>query len=257
MKDPDKVNEWIDRYNNHELEGDELKEFEELLRTDPALRAEVQLDREIDQALSDTDTIEFRKKILAVKRKSEEKDPGRNAWLLAAAILLLAGIAVLLYFSLGTHDRENDKTAGINGVKSNVSVIPGGGDTSSRDRSADSARPASGTKQLLAGNFRPHPALENLVGAQVRSGYFRLLTPAAGAGIGTGNPVDFTWETAIRHPLELIIMDNRGNTAFRSHPTTEKKIAVPAGVLTNGLYYYKILDDNEIVFVGKFTIGSR
>ena len=73
MNKNEKIHEWIDRFNDNELTGDELSEFLELLKVDEALKAEVRLDKDLNEFLQDEGELSLRKKIMEVSESKENK----------------------------------------------------------------------------------------------------------------------------------------------------------------------------------------
>ena len=112
--------ETIDKYLSGELRGQELKAFEEMLKTNQQLREELKLERDLDQIILDEDTIGFRKEVIGVREemKQQENRPKRfqkpfqlitGKWyLMAASVLILVGIFAYLYF-LQNRQISNEK----------------------------------------------------------------------------------------------------------------------------------------------------
>ena len=107
--------EEIDKYLNREMSADELSDFENKLRLNKAFAEEVKLNREIKEALNETDVLEFHAQLESIymelkaeEKTSEEKRKGSKIlhlsytkWYYAAAsITLLFGIATLLFMLL-------------------------------------------------------------------------------------------------------------------------------------------------------------
>ena len=101
--------EAIDRYLSGEMDQEEVNEFQARLGTDPVLAEEVRLQEEVGKVLGDRQAREL-EALLAVTGKryvSQGKEVGkpmilRPRYLVAAAVVLLATSAVILYpFILG------------------------------------------------------------------------------------------------------------------------------------------------------------
>jgi tetratricopeptide (TPR) repeat protein len=100
--------EIIDKYLNGELAGEELKAFEDKLKTDRQLQKELKLERELNQIILDEDTIDFRKEVVGIREEMQQhksdKSPqtvklSSSKWyLLAASIVVLVGLLGYLYF---------------------------------------------------------------------------------------------------------------------------------------------------------------
>jgi hypothetical protein len=267
MNKNEKIHEWIDRFNDNELTGDELSEFLELLKVDEALKAEVRLDKDLNKFLQDEGEMSFRNKIIEVSKSRENKGSAIRIILLAASITLIVVLAVILYLVVGVKPRtDRNLRTNINTenrIPATEKSAPGLNNgmtiTINQQSGADSLsktglRTGKQNQLLLASGYTPFPPFESLVGTQVRSGFFRLIEPHSGSQFKTKCTIPFSWETDSSHPLALVIMDNQGQLVFDSHPFRGKSIKLPSGKLKNGLFYFKILKDDEMLYFGKFTI---
>ena len=106
MIDKDKLPEFIDRYNNNQLQGKELEEFVELMKQNPELREEVKLDQDLNTILADYEIIELRRKIIKNRIPPETKSPDLSFFLFAATAAILIGLAFFAYFWLRNTNNE-------------------------------------------------------------------------------------------------------------------------------------------------------
>ena len=103
---------------------------------------------------------------------------------------------------------------------------------------------------LLGDNFAVHPELERLVNTNYRSGEVEVASPRLGEKIG-GNVV-FRWKGASGKEIMLKIFDNRGKELHSK--TLRHERYTYAGKLERGLYYWKLLNEEELLYVGKFLV---
>jgi len=107
--------ELIDKFLNGELKGEALVKFKQHLAADPELRNEIQIEKEIDSAIRDSEVLEFRKAVRKIR--AQQKERMNNSGLksnvndksviqifkvygFAAMIIMLIGIgSVLIYQS--------------------------------------------------------------------------------------------------------------------------------------------------------------
>lgn len=271
MSKNEKIHEWIDRFNDNELNGEELKDFLELLKDDPALRAELRLDKELNELLQDKGLLSLRKRIIQVRKDREDRGTGRKVFLLAASVLIILVLSVVLYLVVGLKTRDdkilqtnNNPANGIRVNKNSSPELKYGknnpgkqqliNDTLSKNRHGIFNHQ---NQPLIASSYKPFPPFENLIGTHLRSEYFKLIEPFSGSHFKTGSTILFSWQTDISHPLTLVIMDNQGQRIFDSHPVHDQSLKVPSGILKNGLFYFKILREDEMVYFGKFTIEIK
>ena len=75
-----------------------------------------------------------------------------------------------------------------------------------------------------------------------------MVSPSNGST--PGSKVSFDWKREGTAALTLSVVDNRGKTIYRTQvdgvPFKLKQSLRP------GLYYWKLQDDNELLYVGKF-----
>ena len=64
----------------------------------------------------------------------------------------------------------------------------------------------------------------------------------------------FEWTQDGHAEIELKIMDNTGTSIHESRLLDSNKYSLPPGTLNSGLYYFKVLQNDEIIFFGKFIV---
>ena len=259
MSDREKLPELIDRYNNRDLAGDELATFLEMLRKNPKLREEVRLDNELNEILANEDIIELRQKIISVQKRHEKKyGPDLHFFLLAASLLLLIGMEILLFMNNARHPHSGDairvpahrpesRQLPLNGKGKQSLHAPG--IINGKDTAAERKSPA-----MLAAAFRKNPSFENMIGSTRNAGYFRMLEPAAGFRFGKKDKITFKWTADGSAGIVIRIMDNTGKRIRESGLLGDNKFSLPAGLLKDGLYYFEVLQKDEILFFGKFIV---
>ena len=102
-----------------------------------------------------------------------------------------------------------------------------------------------------ASRYRVNPNLENMIGSRVRSGLFEVLGPENGSVIK--EPIHFSWKKALVSPHTLKIVNNK-NQVLYMYPVQGTSFEFNE-MLAHGLYYWKLENQNELLYVGKFFIG--
>jgi hypothetical protein len=265
MNENEKISEWIDRFNNHDLHGKELNEFLEMMKLNPELRREVKLDKELNEILADTDIIELRKKILKHKIPKESPHPGLHIFLLAASVTILIGLAILVYLWKRQGENEIRKTDythnpydtsiilkdQLSGEEKLAHEIMTSDSTKSQKKKGNTK---SNDKSLMADNYKPYPPYESMVGEVSRTTSFKLIKPSGNDTFRRGSVIAFNWETASSHSTTITITDNKGESCYVSRPIDGKKFLFDTSKLTGGLYYIKFICSDEIVCFAKFTL---
>ncbi len=105
--------EKIEGYLNNTLSQDELTAFEKQMTESEALQQEVEKHRALHDALSDTDVLAFREKVIKIGKeiKAEEQQSGSGFskfWKIAAVVLVLVSVGSLLWFTMGSKDSPKE-----------------------------------------------------------------------------------------------------------------------------------------------------
>jgi hypothetical protein len=259
MSDREKLPELIDRYNNGKLSGEELTAFLEMVRTNSRLREEVRLDSELNEILANGDILELRQKIMEIQKKHlRSKGPDIHLFLLAASFLLLLGIEVILFMSIVYHnpskstimDPKNQPTLKRGQEITRVEHPVITSDTVNKGKSTVRKMPV----KRLAANFRKNPSFENMIGATRYAGYFRMKDPVIGYRFSRKAVIRFEWILEEQTGIDLKIMDNTGKSVHESGSLGKNNYSLPPKTLDRGLYYFKVLQNDEILYFGKFSI---
>ncbi|MEP3210683.1 MAG: tetratricopeptide repeat protein [Maribacter sp.] len=95
--------ESIERYLSHSLTSEERKQFEKEVDANLDLKKELELHRSLHIEMSDTDSLEFRKKLEGIasdlRNKRKKKTP---LWRYAAIVLTLLGTTIFLWLQMQT-----------------------------------------------------------------------------------------------------------------------------------------------------------
>ena len=109
-------------------------------------------------------------------------------------------------------------------------------------------------EKRLAASFRKNPSFENMIGSTRHAGYFRMDAPLIGYRFSEKAEIMFEWTQDGHAEIELKIMDNTGTSIHESRLLDKNKYSLPPGTLNRGLYYFKVLQNDEIIFFGKFMV---
>ena len=256
MSERERLPELIDRFNNGTLSKEEHKAFLEMLKASPRLNEEVKLDKELNEILLDTDVLELRKKLIEIKEnRKKRKSPDLYVILLAASLLLLVGVETMLFF----HNANKNKVSLTNIVSPKKDPIIKALDKS--DQLAD-LKTVNNDKNVLSIKtgtrpdeaFTANPAYENMIGSTRHSGYFKMIVPIAGQTFNENEKITFQWDLKGDNGIKLIIIDNQGKTAIESGLLFKNRYTLPTSTLKYGLYYYKVIEDDELMGFGKFKV---
>jgi hypothetical protein len=251
----EKISEWIVRYNEGTLEGKELEAFLRMLQDDPDLRKEVAVDLEINRILEERDLLEFREAILNARKSPKS---GRPRWfLLAATLLLLVSAGGYLLYQAFFRSDVQDHQGRITAAKQDTTMQGKMNAPGEKTVKTDSNAREPGTirkTDLLAQNFVPLPSLESLVGVVTRADGIILEEPGYNLRIRQGDPVRFRWTTSGPDRIGIQVFDNRGFKILSEGNIGNNEYLLKTGSMKPGLYYWKILKNDQLVTVGKIRI---
>ena len=103
---------------------------------------------------------------------------------------------------------------------------------------------------VFADNFEIFPDLESLVNSVPRSTSVSVHKPKIGEKVK--QKIVFDWTADEAGVLRLKIFSNRGKELY-SFAHLKSRLAF-AGALEPGLYYWKLEDDKDLLYVGKFLV---
>lgn len=157
-------------------------------------------------------------------------------FLKAAAVItaiLAGGAAYILFTSNGTSGNDTPYH----------SIGPV---TTSPDTFSD---PVPENERVLADHFAPSPNLDDLVRSDFRSESIEVLSPENDAIVSS--PITFRWKQ-YQGPVILKILNNREMTVQMSNVKENRFVTTKS--LVPGLYYWKLEDEGELLYIGKFFV---
>lgn len=251
------IDEWISRYNDGDLRGEELEQFLQLLASDPAISSDTELDREISGFLQDRDLLEFLR-FLEESRYRRSRGFGLNCLLLAALMLIFVMIGGIWIF-------QNTFRNGYPMVRKEVDSRSKAGQISCQNGARYFLRKPLGFpairnwdnakgQDLLAANFRPLPFMEGMVGVVTRSDRFRLLSPACSVSRHPNDSIRFQWKKSGDGNLSFELINNQGESVINRHCIPGESFILLTNSFQEGIYYWKVVDDENLAAVGKIIL---
>ncbi len=107
---------------------------------------------------------------------------------------------------------------------------------------------------LLAESFTANPALDKLISGQTRAWNAKLISPRSEARYTVGKAILFQWEYPDTAGFRLRILNNAGKLQLEQE--TKSSSLKISSLEKNGLYYWFLSADDDMIGGGKFTIGN-
>lgn len=106
--------------------------------------------------------------------------------------------------------------------------------------------------ETLAANFKPLPYLEAMLNDVSRSANLTVISPEINQQMQ--DSLRFSWRSPDSEKLYLKILNNKGSELFAF--TVESNQYLFSQKLKPGLYYWKLENEDDLLFVGKFVVGK-
>ncbi len=105
-------------------------------------------------------------------------------------------------------------------------------------------------KLLIAEAYNTNPIFESAIEDQLRSNGISVDSPVNSAIYSRNQEIKFVWQTdAVLEPI-LLIRNNSGKTLFKENVQS----AYVHKIDSLGLYYWQLMDNDEIIYTGKFLV---
>ena len=110
-------------------------------------------------------------------------------------------------------------------------------------------------RALFAANATESPTLERLLDQYQRAGSIEVVSPPIGASVE--NEIVFAWQGGAGGKLAIKILNNREEEVQNFAPVENRFVFRKVKqALSPGLYYWKLEDENDLIYVGKFFVGK-
>ena len=104
-------------------------------------------------------------------------------------------------------------------------------------------------------NYKPLADFELLVGSVTRSAHLKLIAPPSNLFIPSGNHILFEWRYQKRPvPVNIVVYDNTGNFVVGTPVLLTSTYSMATTDWPGGVYYWKMIMDEDMIFMGKITI---
>ncbi|MFZ4521572.1 MAG: hypothetical protein ACOYNC_07695 [Bacteroidales bacterium] len=257
--------DWIDRYNEDELNEADKRLFLKQMEGSPLLRSEVRLDAALDRFLMDEELLDLMKKVrrASAKNASARNTSGTNlmSYLLMAASILFLFLITGLFYLVGSEKQtsrhlEQVKMKNTPRLEKNGTAISGS-PKAKQNPLDDLAMPLfkASRQGMLAENFESLPEFELLIGCVTRSGPFALISPEPNIAFLAGTDLPFKWKHIPgTGALTLVIMNCRGTSLTEISLESKDSYTLKTRGFREGLYYWKIMAGDDLVTMGKMTL---
>jgi hypothetical protein len=260
MKEPEITCDWIDRYNDHELDGTEMAIFQKRLQSNPLLRSEVHIDACLNRFLMDDEVIDLMNKLNTSARRKPDNSRLLNTFLIAASVLCLAMIGGLFYLlrtnqvttTMQIHQHTNEPGYRQGHVADMLKFTFSGPDPLNNALLSCAKATRRG---LNVKDFTLLPEFELLIGSVTRSSRFKLISPDVNITVFKGTEVLFDWSDDEKTgPVCIVMMNNRGMAVSDIPVAQAGSFVLSTNWFREGLYYWKIMMGDDLVLMGKITI---
>lgn len=204
----------------------------------------------------------------ATKPKQHASEPVRKGWsdfALVASVIILAGISVWFWSLSNSYksqweesdrllkEQQLSKQSDIEPVFTNdpgqAELIAIQKDSIERFR-----KELTDSKALLAAAYEDNPTMEEQMKIRLRSSGLEVLGPSSRNSIKYGDEIAFSWNTSGNATIALVIYNNK-NIIVHQKSELEKTYKLDSESLLPGVYYWKLLLDGDVTYLGKFYLN--
>jgi hypothetical protein len=250
--------DWIDRFNDGDLDEKEMELFRKHLSENPLLRSEVNIDAKLNRFLHDEGVLDLMGKVRSVYKSREGNHRKLYPLLVAASFLFLAAVGGWFVLVLRTPANlavtvpAREIAPKITDEPIQVSAHRPG----IRRMIENTSLPVyQSSPILLACAYEPLMELELLVGTVTRSRLLVLNSPEPLVNVTSGARVLFSWESCNElPPVCVVIVNNRGSIVKEEQVQCASGFVLKTDEYKPGLYYWKIIVEGDLLFTGKLTI---
>lgn len=174
---------------------------------------------------------------------------------IAAGIALLFGLGFLTYYLI--ERRQDDKIAKVNTNKpyySNPEVRNNNENTSAQYTQNSTSKSSGKIDNSLAENTKESQLFEGLINSNYRSTEVIVSVPQIGQQFKTGEAVSFTIKSSDASKLFWIELYNNKEKRILQTNTFAAPNFLLKDKLSPGLYYWKLLADDNLLYVGKIIV---
>ncbi len=254
------TSEWIDRFNEGELNEQEKDHFRKRLQKSPILRTEVHLDACLSELYRDKETLDLMKKIQAASKKTENSGGTLRMLLLAASLLLLMVFGAIIYLVqldpadcqvvINKHNTDKVTGQGQSVINADIKDVTAGSKQIFPTTRSEMAHPGQ-----LALHYKPLADYELLIGSVTRSAHLKLIAPPNNLVIPSGKDIQFEWMYQKRPvPVSIMVYNNTGRFVFGTPALLTSSYSMTTKDWPGGVYYWKMIMDEDMIFIGKITL---
>jgi|WetSurMetagenome_2_1015567.scaffolds.fasta_scaffold179753_1 hypothetical protein len=172
---------------------------------------------------------------------------------IAAIFVLLLGLGIVVYLFVRSENFLKDEThLSIITKKQNEQVITT--ESSIKYNTLEkSDKNVSDDKNKLVLNLKKSDLFETLIESHYRSDYLEVLVPTIAQKFLLNGSIKFKFKGEVSSPLIIMIYDNEEKKVFEKDSLTLNSYTFKTQ-LSSGLYYWKLITNDDLIFVGKFII---
>lgn len=243
------TSDWIDRYHDDDLNEIEKAIFMERLKSSPILRSEVKIDASLNRFLMDGEVMDLMAKVRIVATRNRRAGMRTTLLLMAAAVLCLVLTGGLFYLL------QHKQPAAYLTEKPPLPKLLPTQETCHDTTVSKFRKTRNDHVDILAKRYIPLAEFELLCGSVTRSHLLNMVTPPPNTAFQSGTRLLFSWKFCTEMvPVSLIIIDNQGNQVSEVTVDQTTRYLLHTGSMDCGLYYWKIIVDDDLIQLGKFAI---
>jgi len=250
--------EWIGKFTDNELDQEQEINLLLMASENPLLRNELRMDREISEMFTDRKKAELSEMICNTIR-NRKKIISNSPWLkIAAVVTILVASSSLIQVMRNHFSKTEDKITQegmFTAEKETRRLFSLPNLKQAYEKTFNVRHKQLARVQSTTGNYMPIPEYELLTGANIRDQMLFLISPYGRLQCCQDSVITFNWHFLSEcKPVIIEICDNQGKCVLKSEPLTKPPFIIQANFLQKGLYYYKVLNKDDLITMGSICI---
>ena len=186
--------------------------------------------------------------LLDIKIK-QKKQPGTSSFAFRiAAMFIIAVLFLGIYFIIFKKNSINNKTS--MNTKNEIRLEQKNFTEKGSEEETEHDSKSRTKLESRESNFKSNQNLEYMIGSQSRSRDINVISPKNYTDVE--GKIFFRWESFEKKILQLKILNNKNRILFEF--SVDGNSFIFKENLNPGLYYWKLEDQKELLYVGKFIV---
>ena len=171
---------------------------------------------------------------------------------IVAVFLIIISVSVVINYLLKTKSQSNSLNSQV--TSNSKDTLHEIGNPAKKNVNVQRVDSSNAQNERLAVNFKKSELFEGLISSNFRSADIEVLSPFLGQKFIKQSHIIFEFKGDVSIPVTIKVYNNKGKEMLvRNGISTNRYRYAPK--LYSGLFYWKLLREDDLLYVGKFYIN--